>query len=289
MAYRMVYFRIRTEGYASGWSSKAAETMFREESRRLFQELGWSLQTGRNGASDTVTKDRQDLYLHPDSFSGVMEESGIEPLRERLTAARTFRCYAVDRYAEYMDMSDDEYRAELEEKRNEITVFVLEQCRTKRTNLYITDPVALHIAEHFEIPRLCDRDRHNGVGIQFMSELVERLLQQGRLCSAETTHGRGIRTATAKELKKRPQPAEQVDGQLALLPDGGTQDTGTVTPSGRITPRTVRCVRAADVAAVMGQAGWLVSEGRYMETIRWGDDGIDHYIIYEDEERGTQA
>ena len=58
--------------------------------------------------------------------------------------------------------------------------------------------------------------------------------------------------------------------------------TGTVTPFGRRIPRKVRCVRAADVAAVMGQAGWLVSEGRYMETIRWGDDGTDHYIIYEE-------
>ena len=228
MSYRMVYFRIRTEGYASGWSSEAAETAFREESRRLFQGSGWTVQAGGNGSSDTVTRDRQDLYLHPDSFSGVMEESGIEPLREQLAEAGTFRCYAVDRYEEYMDMSDEEYRAALEAKRDEITAFVLEQCRTKRTNLYITDPVALHIAEHFEIPRLCDRDRHNGVGIQFMSELVERLLQQGRLRSAETTHGRGIRTATAKELKKRPQPAEQVDGQLALLTDGGTQDSSSV-------------------------------------------------------------
>lgn len=58
--------------------------------------------------------------------------------------------------------------------------------------------------------------------------------------------------------------------------------TGTVTPSDRITPRTVRCVRAADVAAVMGEAGWLVSEGRHMETIRWGDDPTEHYIIYEE-------
>ncbi len=40
--------------------------------------------------------------------------------------------------------------------------------------------------------------------------------------------------------------------------------------------------RAADVAAVMGDAGWLVSEGRYMETIRWGDDPTEHYIIYEE-------
>lgn len=58
--------------------------------------------------------------------------------------------------------------------------------------------------------------------------------------------------------------------------------TGTVIPSGRCMPRTVRCVRAADVAAVMGHAGWLVSEGRYMETIRWGDDSTEYYIIYEE-------
>ena len=45
---------------------------------------------------------------------------------------------------------------------------------------------------------------------------------------------------------------------------------------GGIIERTVRCVRAADVAAVMGDAGWLVSEGRYMETIRWGDDPTEH-------------
>ena len=58
---------------------------------------------------------------------------------------------------------------------------------------------------------------------------------------------------------------------------------------GGIIKRTVRCVRAADVAAVMGEAGWLVSEGRYMETIRWGDDGTEHYIIYEDDERGNPS
>ncbi len=51
---------------------------------------------------------------------------------------------------------------------------------------------------------------------------------------------------------------------------------------GGIIERTVRCVRAADVAAVMGQAGWLVSERQEMETIRWGNDETEHYIIYEE-------
>ncbi len=56
--------------------------------------------------------------------------------------------------------------------------------------------------------------------------------------------------------------------------------TGKVTPHGSCIERTVRCVRAADVAAVMGDAGWLVSEKQAMETIRWGD-GSEYYIIYD--------
>ena len=57
--------------------------------------------------------------------------------------------------------------------------------------------------------------------------------------------------------------------------------TGKVIPRGSFVERTVRCVRASDVAAVMGPAGWLVSERQEMETIRWGNDGVEHYIIYE--------
>jgi len=53
----MVYFRIRTDGYTSGWMSDVGRTLFREESRRLFQELGWTFRVGGNGAADTVTKD----------------------------------------------------------------------------------------------------------------------------------------------------------------------------------------------------------------------------------------
>ena len=46
MAYRQVYFRIRTDCYSSGWTSDADRTAFKEESRRLFQELGWAALSG---------------------------------------------------------------------------------------------------------------------------------------------------------------------------------------------------------------------------------------------------
>ena len=57
--------------------------------------------------------------------------------------------------------------------------------------------------------------------------------------------------------------------------------TAKIKPRGSWIERTVLCVRAADVAAVMGEAGWLVSELRCMETIRWGNDRTEYYIIYE--------
>jgi len=216
MAYRKVYFRIRTEGYASGWSSGADRAAFKEESRRLFQALKWTVKLGSNGGCDTVTKDQQDLYLHPSSFSGVIDEANIEALQEQLVQARIFHCYHVDRYEEYQDLSDESYRAELEAKRDEITGYILEKCRTKRSNLYIVDPVAVHVAEHFEVCRLCDKDRHNKIGNQFVAELMDELLQKGWLVAAETSQGKGIRTATSKERGISRQPAAQVKGQITI-------------------------------------------------------------------------
>ena len=216
MVYRKVYFRIRTECYSSGWSSDADRAAFKEESRRLFQDLGWAVTLWNNGGCDTVAKDQQDLYLHPSSFSGVLEAANIQPLQEQLSKAKTFRCYHVDCYEEYQDLSDEAYRAGWEAKRGEITGYILEMCRGKRSNLYIVAPIAIHVAEHFEIHRLCDKDGRNKIGNQFVAELMDELLQKGWLVAGKTSHGEGIRTATNKERGIPRQPTEQVDGQITM-------------------------------------------------------------------------
>ena len=77
-------------------------------------------------------------------------------------------------------------------------------------------PVAVRVAEHFEVCRLCDKDRHNKVGNQFVAELMDELLQKGWLVSGKMTHGDGIRTATNKERGIARQPAAQVDRQITI-------------------------------------------------------------------------
>ena len=113
MAYRMVYLRIQCCGYDPTSKSNTDLSAFKDESRRLFQELGWTVHEGSNGISDTVTKGCQDLYLHPQSFSGVLDEATIPALQEQLSRAKTFRCYAADCYEICQDMSDEEYQATL--------------------------------------------------------------------------------------------------------------------------------------------------------------------------------
>ena len=56
------------------------------------------------------------------------------------------------------------------------------------------------------------------MGKRFVTELMAQLLQEGRLVSAETDYGEGIRTATAKELGVRHQSGEQeqVEGQITM-------------------------------------------------------------------------
>lgn len=210
MEYRSTYFRIRSRyQFDSGWPDEDAERAFREESRRLFQTAGWELHPARegSGSSDTVTKGQQDLYLHPMNFSGVIRTDEIPRLRE-LLEGETFQCQGVDCYERYWELSDEEYLAQLEARRGEITQAILERYQTKRKNLYVTGSAVLSIAKKFSVRRLCDKDGKNNLANRYVGELVEQLIQEGQLVTAETRNGCGIRTATAMECSA-PLPGQQ--------------------------------------------------------------------------------
>ena len=206
MEYRSTYFRIRSRyQFDSGWPDEGAERAFREESRALFQSAGWELHPARadSRSSDTVTKGQQELYLHPMNFSGVIQTDEIPRLQALLEGAQTFQCQGVDCYERYWDLTDAAYLERLEAQREEIIEAILERYQTKRKNLYVTGPAERSIVKQFSVHRLCDKDGKNNLANRYVEELVEQLIQEGQLVTAETKNGRGIRTATGAELRQR--------------------------------------------------------------------------------------
>ena len=209
MEYRSTYFRIRSRyQFDSGWPDEGTERAFREESRRLFQTAGWELHPAREGSSssDTVTKGQQDLYLHPMNFSGIIRTDEIPRLQALLEGAQTFQCQGVDCYERYWELTDAEYLAQLESKREEITQAILERYQTKRKNLYVTGSAVLSIAKKFSVHRLCDKDGKNNLANRYVGELVEQLIQDGRLVTAETKNVLGIRTVAGAEIRQKEEP-----------------------------------------------------------------------------------
>lgn len=203
MEYRRVFFRIYSRYQPNfGWLSEKDAAEFHEESRRLFQSTGWELHIvkDRTGVCDTVTKGQQDLYLHPMNFSGIIEMGEIPEIQKLLNGAKSFSCCGVDCYERYWELSDEAYLAQLESKREEITQAILERCRTKRKNLFMTGSIALHIAQKFSVHRVCDKNGKHDLANRYVEELMGLLVQDGLLMTADTPKGPGFRTTTDAEL-----------------------------------------------------------------------------------------
>lgn len=218
MAYRKIYFRIDSSyQYDTGWRDKGAEDAFLAESRALFRGAGWELHPGRpgSGACDTVTKGLQELYLHPMEFSGVIREEEIPAVREALSQTESFRCRGVDCYEDYAELSDEEYLAQLGSRRDEIEAEILKHYQTRRRSLYITGPGAANIARNFSVRRVNDRDGKHDLAGQFIENLIQQMLRDGRLVAAETRHGIGIRTATSEDLNV--QDLDHIGPQQTML------------------------------------------------------------------------
>ena len=210
MIYRDTYFRIRAWDYVvdpaglTSWASESAQGAFLAETWALFPKAGGRLLSENDSSvCDTVTKGKQELYLHPMYFSGPVLEAEVQPLRELMETTSTFHCYHVDFYEEYLDVSDQEYLTLLESKQPEITDTILKYCKAKRTNLYLTGPVAMDIAGRVAPRRIGDKGTPNKTAVQFIGGLISQMVRQGQLVTADTDHGLGIRTATEGERRAR--------------------------------------------------------------------------------------
>lgn len=202
MAYREIGISIRS-AYSQGWPDDAARLAFRAETRKLFRNAGWQVEEMPldSGHCDTVRNGKDALYLHPTVFSGVMQEDHITALQRLLDEANTFRTLETRLYRECFDLTDEEYRQRLEAQTEQIDNAILEACRTKRRNLFRTGPVAARIGRQFAIRRSTDWERSDPyIAEGYVGERIEQLIADGRLVTAQTRYGQGLRTATGAEL-----------------------------------------------------------------------------------------
>ena len=215
MPYQEMYFYLDSDyKHGRGYSSPEAKEAFCSEINRLFTEAGWEIRTGSgSGACDSAVKGKQDLYLHPMMVSGVMLKDEVGAVEQILRNGTTFRLREIRGFDEYQDMEDDDYRVWLESKHDEIEAAILEKYRTKRKNLYVTGYTASSIAKPFEIKRIQSAHKSGDIAELYVGQLVQELIERGKLVTAETRHGTGIRTATVAELAQ-PIPGQQTMGGM---------------------------------------------------------------------------
>ena len=131
-----------------------------------------------------------------------MQEDHIPALQQLLDGANTFRTLETRLYRECSDLTDEEYRQRLEAQTEQIDNAILEACQTNRKNLFHTGSIAERVGQQFSIRRLPDWERSGPyIAEGYVGERIEQLIADGRLVTAQTCYGQGLRTATEAELE----------------------------------------------------------------------------------------
>lgn len=203
MNYKRVYFRINTPSYRTangiGFQDQDGKK-FDDEAVNIFVNDGWDIKKRRyNGRCSTVTKDKQELYLHPDNFSGVVIEENISHIEQVIKDGNLFTLRWTDIYDDVFDMTDEEYLKLLQSKKAEIKLDLLEKFQTKRSNLYITS-VWNGIDSVYNKHHLKRLSSYVGVysssdiDWQFIEGVFNELVSEEKIVTAETKKGTGYRT-----------------------------------------------------------------------------------------------
>lgn len=204
-----VYFRIDSKhyDYSNNYNcTKEEKDNFDNELIEIFTSLGWEyIPSNRDGVSSRVKKGNQDLYLHPQNFSGTVLKNEIRIIHETLQNRNTFNLRYTDVYETIHDMSDSEYLKYLTTKVDEMKEIMLNCFKTTRANLFVTGTynVMGNVLGTIKLRRLCDKDRQiNKIESELFNNILNELVGKGYLITAETRNGTGYRTINKTEQKR---------------------------------------------------------------------------------------
>ena len=212
--YVKAYFRIDTPTYdmtgrGKIWTDEE-KTSWKNEIDECFKSLGWNDPAHSVSRLSEYTCGKQHLYMHPADISGTVRKSEVRRIAEALENHKTFSLRYVDVYEDVFDLTDDEYRAMLEENREYTKAVLVNCCKTaRRTLFHRADQVIDEIGYRIAVPRIGLTDYpgrsssdENELAYAFVADVIRELAEIGYLVSVvsgDNTHY--IRTPNKSEQK----------------------------------------------------------------------------------------
>jgi hypothetical protein len=209
MSYRKVHFRLNTPSYYKasygvGFGSDEDKNIFFDSITAAFINDGWKVieAAARSGVCPRVQKDKQELYLHPQDASGVVNEENINNIAYLLSSVNGIKCDAIDQYDYVFDITEDEYLNILENKKIEIENDILTANKTKRKNLVIPEyrnwDVLHKVLNKYKVIRLdvsSSIKTSEDIDYKYVFAVFNRLCNEKKILCANLQNGIGFRTA----------------------------------------------------------------------------------------------
>ena len=193
--------------YGDGFPDESSRDAFNREVTDLFRQAGWDIRKGRlSGECDYAVRDsgRESLYLHPMELAGVVRTESVPEIESLLAQATTFRLRETRGFKQCVEMSDEEYGKYLDSRRGEMEAAILERFKTKRRDRFRIGDHSDCIARPFILRRMQTRNHYEeDKATAYERTLIEEMIADGRLTTAETRYGRGIRTTGAVKAPKK--------------------------------------------------------------------------------------
>lgn len=198
--YAKVYFRIDCPAFdcvsASFVSASAREDFYAEASAVL---RSFNIDEGTGYIMRGEEYRMEHLHIHPQEISGVVAKNKIVAIAEAINRCKCAFCRSVDVYEDVSNMTNEQFTAQLNEKRADIENDILSAFTTKRKNLYYGEYAASGLLERIAAKyHICRRQCESGTDYTakaVCADVLEQLVEQGKIVTAAVKDGTGYRTA----------------------------------------------------------------------------------------------
>lgn len=197
--FKKVHFRVET-GYVweQGLSSERKVSL-KEKIRKIFLPLGFEIiEPTTNGACEEAINGTENLYLHPQDFSGLVKTENIEIIK-RAIENNNIEIRTVDVYETVYEAGEEWLLDQLQGLKSKLKKEYFEAFKTTRKNKFL----GLNGCGLYSPIKLVNENLANKVYRNFIISIIDELYKEGLLIKmSNDSENRYFRSLNATELKK---------------------------------------------------------------------------------------